>query len=209
MRVRHITISILLVSVLFSLTSCGSDSCPTVDGGPGSNGGELPRASMEGLIEHFAGSMEARDIEAYSECLTQGYLFEFTPEDAESLGLPPEEPWWEKIPDVNSMSNMFSDPEVTIIQVDLPIVSRGYGDGVYTVRCEPSIKVTVEHAGAGEPTTYWVYVSWLDFKVGPDESESGLLQIAGIREELKGGLAPGSPAATEPVTFGRIKSMFR
>jgi hypothetical protein len=207
MRVRRIAIGILLVSVLSYLTSCGSDSCP--GGGPGSDGEDLPRATVEGLIEQFAGSMEARDIEAYSGCLTQGYIFEFTPEDAESLGLPPEEPWWGKIADVNSMSNMFSDAEVTVIQVDLAIVSRGYVDGVYTVRCEPSIKITVELAGGGEPTTYWVCGSWLDLKVGPDETESGLLQIAGIREELKAGLAPGSLVATEPCTFGRIKSMFR
>lgn len=203
MGFRYTAIGILLVSALFSLTSCGSDSCPDV------SGDEHPRASIEGLIEHFAGSLEARDIDAYGGCLTEAYIFEFTPEDADSLGLPPDEPWWGKIPDVASTSNMFSDPEVTQIQVDLYIESRGYADGIYTVTCEPSIKVTVEPGGGGETITYWVYGSWLYFKIGPDEAESGLLQIVGIKEELKWGPAPGSLVCVEVDTFGRIKSLFR
>lgn len=203
MGFRYIAIGILLVSALFFLTSCGSDSCPDV------NGEEHSRASIEGLIEHFAGSLEARDIDAYSGCLTEGYIFEFTPEDADSLGLPPDEPWWGKIPDVASTSNMFSDPEVTQIQVDLYIESRGYAGGIYTVTCDPSIKVTIEPAGGGEAFTYWVYGSWLYFKIGPDEAESGLLQIVGIREELKGGPAPGILAAVELCTFGGIKAMYK
>ena len=203
MGFRYIAVGILLVSALFSLTSCGSDACPDV------SGDEHPRASIEGLIEHFAGSLEARDIDAYGGCLTEGYIFEFTPEDADSLGLPPDEPWWGKIPDVASTSKMFSDPEVTQIQVVLFIEGRGYADGIYTVRCDPSIRVTVEPGGAGETITYWVHGSWLYFKIGPDEAESGLLQIVGIGEERKYSWDTGSLAATEPCTFGGIKAMYR
>lgn len=210
MSFRHMAIAALLVSALFLLTSCGSDSCTDV-GTSGCNCGgeeEHARSTVEGTVEAFAEAMEEKDLDAYADCLTEDYLFEFTPQDAENLGLPPGSPWWGKTEDLGAMGGLFDDPYVSGIDFDIHIVDGSFTGDVYTLRCAPSLKVFIDDPDGGEGVTLWVYDSWLHFTVSPDAYEADLWQIGEIREEMKYGLDGGEGAATEPTTFGSIKAMY-
>ena len=184
MSLRHMAISVLLVSALFLLTSC-NDSCTNPGGDSGCD--EHIRATAEGTVEAFARSMEAMDIDAYSECLADTYRYRFTPQDAEDAGLPPDEPWWGKTEDIQSTGSLFSDPYVSKVESELPI----------------------DDPDGGESMTLWVFKSWLHLEIRPDEHEAGLWQITGIREEMKPDCAGGEAPATEATTLGSIKVLYR
>jgi hypothetical protein len=146
----------------------------------------LDRKTPENLIKFFADSYIERDIDRYDESLHDEFLFTFTTEDAELIGLPADEPWWGKTPDVAAANNMFESPDVTKVEMDLPVSSGPWPteDGL-GYRLEPAIKVTVEEAGATEPTTYWVFSSWFDVEIVEDPYDTTLWVFKGIQESLK------------------------
>ena len=144
------------------------------------------RKTPENLIEFFADSYVEKDIERYDESLDDGFLFTFTSEDAELIGLPVDEPWWGKTPDVAAARNMFESPDVSKVEMDLPLAGGPWpSEESVWYRLEPTIKVTVEDAGGGEPTTYFVFSSWFDVEIIEDPYDSTLWVFKGIEESLK------------------------
>jgi len=236
---RPTVVVMAIVSCLFALTlSCSESKCPsTCDVIP-----LYPRPSANDLIEFFAGAYEEEDIEKYSVALSEFFEFEFTPDVADSLGLPEETPWWGKTDDIASTENMFGAPEVPKIQIDLDqsgssswesVVHRHIGpdgddpgDEPDTTEIEglgkefePDIKVWIDRPDE-DVFILWVNNSLLDIWVAPDPDSPGHWVILRIKEMEKPGLAllpedPGTrsiqtqSAASEPSTWGGIKSMFR
>ena len=146
----------------------------------------LDRKTQENLIKFFADSYVEKDIDRYSESLHDGFLFTFTTEDAELIGLPVDEPWWGKTPDVAAAGNMFDAPLVSKVEMDLPIAGGPWPtEEGWLYRLEPTIKVTVDDEGGGEPTTYWVFSSWFDAEIISDPYDSTLWVFKGIQESLK------------------------
>ncbi len=144
------------------------------------------RKTPENLIKFFADAYEKKDIDRYSESLHDNFLFTFTSDDADLLGLPPDQPWWGKTPDVNTAKNMFEASTVTKIEMDLPLNSAPWptDDGI-GYRLEPTIKVTVEEPGAVEPTIYFVFASWFVVEIVEDPYDSTLWVFKAIEESLK------------------------
>ncbi len=172
-----------------------------------------PRSTPECLIETFEWAMMRRDIDAYDECLSDMYLFTFTSEDADLMGLPPDEPWWGKTQDVESIGNLFASADVATIWCDLAIASGPWptGDGV-GYRLEPDIKVTVEETH-GPGVIYKVDASWLDVEIVPDpySPEEWVFHVMEERLKLPYASEMGQDQSTleQPSTFGSIKSMWR
>ncbi|MGD9401976.1 MAG: hypothetical protein PVF95_06885, partial [bacterium] len=131
-------------------------------------------------------------------------------EDAESVGLPPDEPWWGAAEDLAAMESFFSDTTVIKVEaeiwVDSPAVSR---DKNSSMRCWPYIKVSMQRAGWSEPAMMTVEDTWLYFEFVRDEADTNLWRILKMREELRESVKAKASMATEPVTFGRIKDIFR
>jgi hypothetical protein len=205
-----------LIAVAFLVStgclSCNDDKCTN----PG-NGDDIPlRTTPDDLMEFLAWSYEARDLEHYDEALHQSYTFEFVPEVADSLGLPPGEPWWGKTGDVVSTQNMFESSDVMSIQMDLVGVTpwsactdEATGLAGMCRRVEPDIKVVID-TGWYETLTLWVNNSLLDITVVQDPHESEMWQILRIAEIEKTptSLASG-PLATEPSTWSSVKAWFK
>ena len=168
---------------------------PTSD----TNGGGPPatwdRTNQDNLMNFFAQAYEDKDILDYDDALDVSFLFQFTPEVAESLKLPEDKPWWGKTEDVISTGNMFEEPTVTDIVMDYEYVVDWYTcwDSLTTefgkdtlfsglcARLKPDIKVTIETPGT-EPRILWVNNSWLDVMVVPDRFEDELWTILRIQE---------------------------
>ena len=94
-RTILLSAAILLPALLLS---CGSDTSTN----PG-NEADYSRGTPEEVVEAFALAIETRNIAIYEECLSQDYRFEFIPEDADSVGLPPDRPWWQAAQDLAAM----------------------------------------------------------------------------------------------------------
>ena len=163
--------------------------------GGGDNGGgtvEYER-TRDGILNFFANAYENRDLERYVEALHDEFLFQFTPEVAESIGLPADEPWWGKSEDVGSTGNMFNEQTVTRIKMDLPdpnwfpcrVIRPAPPDTIkfegFCTRVTPDIRVTVEEPGK-EELIYVVNRSWLYIAITPDPVYDELWQIIGIEE---------------------------
>jgi hypothetical protein len=173
------------VILMICLAGYGAGCSVSSDGGDPVKP-ELDRKTPENLMKFFADSYVEKDIDRYDESLHDEFLFTFTTEDAELIGLPVDEPWWGKTPDVNTADNMFESPDVSKIEMDLPIAGGPWPseDGLL-YRLEPTIKVTVEDPGGGEPTTYFVFSSYFDVEIVEDPYDSELWVFKGIQESLK------------------------
>jgi hypothetical protein len=193
-------LAVLAILSLSLCISCGDDSVTDTGGADES----YSRATPEDLIRALAHSMEERDILIYSECLHDEYLFTFVAKDAELVGLPSNQPWWGKTPDVGAVGNIFSESTVTSIDCDLPVKSGPWptADGV-GYRLEPIIRIVVEPEDATEPTVFLVNACWFDIEIVEDPYDNELWVFKGIQETLKQGLR-----AVEPSTFGGLKGLF-
>jgi len=202
MRLKPALLIVCILALAFAM-SCGSDS-PT-----GTGGEKYSRETPEEALLALAFAMANKDIDVYDECLSDDFMFGFVPHDCEDAGVPEADPWWGRADDMASTDSMFSHPMVTKIEADFPVNSSSSSGNERAFRCEPSIKVTVEPDGGGEPTVYFVWSSWLHVKLVKDEADTNLWQISEMREELKETHIMGGVLATEPSTFGSIKAMFR
>jgi hypothetical protein len=123
--------------------------------------------SVEEALDDYAGSIEAKDIETYADCLDYDHRFIFTDEIAWDMGLPPDAPWWEKKQDLAAMTNMFGDPYVVSITFEYTIVERRTilvgGRMATKVRTRPDIRLTYVRSET-EPTIFLVKDSYLDFE---------------------------------------------
>ena len=209
MRLRT-TMTWLTLLCVAMLVSCGRDDTM----GPGDGTALFPRTTPEELIRCFAHAMEERDMDSFAECHDEAYLFEFTLQDAELIGLPVGEPWWGRTEDLAAMDNLFESGQVSGIECDLHVSSGPWPDGdLVRYRLEPNIKITVEDGSWSERMTYWVFSSWFDVEIGSDPEESEKWVLLRIKESLKDPSGSGAEsltaAGTEPSTFGGIKSMFK
>lgn len=204
MRTRATLTTLAIVYFALSL-SCGEDT--VTDPGP-----EYSRGTPEELIDALAYSMEHKDIDVYAECLHDEYLFVFISEDADSLYLPPDQPWWGKTQDIGAMSDLFNDPDVVQISCTFhPDVGPWPTDDGVGYRLDPSMKFTID-GGAQEDTTLWVYDTWLIIEAVPDPYANEDWVFKEIVETPKaGGLsAPGSgEMAARHTTFGSVKARYK
>jgi hypothetical protein len=188
----------LLLTIGFILVF--ATGCWNPFGGNGNgddNGGNgFDRKTRDNLMEFFANAYQEENIDDYIESLHDKFLFQFTPAAAETLGLPPDQPWWGKTEDVAATRNMFEDATVTEITMQLTKVIDWYGcvdireappDTIigWCARFDATIDVTVTEPGQ-EPLTYIVRDSWLDLIVTADPlSTIGEWVIVRIEEKEK------------------------
>lgn len=147
---------------------------PATDVGNGDD--PISKDEPDHLLNWLAKSYQDKDIELYDEALHDAFIFVFTEDVADSLGLDPEEPWWGKTRDVTSTQKMFSSSEVTEVNMSYISVDRWVAvtdsvggeeyNGVFS-RVQPDILVTVEKPGK-EPMRYVVNESYLDITVVQD-----------------------------------------
>jgi hypothetical protein len=172
----------------------GLGCSPTSD--PGGNGnGPISRDTPSHLLNWLAVAYQDKDLESYEEALHDEYLFVFTEDIADSLGLDPEEPWWGKTKDVSSTGKMFASSEVT--EINMKYISEDPWapheeerpdttySGVFS-RVTPDILVTIENPGE-EPLRLVVNESFLDVVVVrdpkfPDENLWVFLKIEEIEK---------------------------
>jgi hypothetical protein len=160
---------------LWVLILVGIGCSPTADTN-GNGDGPISRDTPDHLLNWLAVAYADKDLEAYDEALHDEFLFVFTKDVADSLGLPEDKPWWGKTKDVTSTENMFNSTEVTRIAMDyVP-----YGDRwqtceewrdttVYYGTCRrviPDILVTIDKGE--EPLNLVVQDSYLDVTVVRD-----------------------------------------
>ena len=209
MNARLIPATLAFLSLAL-LLSCGEDSVTDTDTGP-----KYSRETPEGLVQALAYSMEHKDIDLYDECLHDEFLFTFTPEDAEMVGIPADQPWWGKTPDVSAMNEMFKDPIVVEIECDLPV-----NGGPWTIpegvqyRLEPTMKFTLDQGPAAEDSTLFVFSSWFYVKISRDPYDGDKWVFRAIQETLKDpkGARSGAGsdvAAVEATTFGSVKARYK
>jgi hypothetical protein len=182
------------------------------------------RGTPDALVEYVEHAYSSEYAPLYGDGLDRLFLFVFTPDVADSLGLPPDQPWWGKTNELASATNMFNSPEVTRVKFSLtrmggwaPCVDIRGGsdpDTLYglSARLVPDIRVTIETPGE-EPVTLLVDNSYIDIMVVPDPEFRGLWTVAKMEEihRIPSGLpVSGSREVTvESHTWGLIKSLFR
>jgi len=170
---------IWVVLGLWIMVLVGLGCSPTADTN-GNGGPPISRDTPDHLLNFLAVAYADKDLDSYEEALHDEFLFVFTKDIADSLGLDPEEPWWGKTKDVGSTEKMFNASEVTQITMDyVP-----YGDRWNAVkevrytetdsvvyygtarRVIPEISVTIDEGE--EPKIYRVTESYLDVIVVRD-----------------------------------------
>jgi hypothetical protein len=205
---------LLLVMTLLLVGSCGDDRC-----GLSGVGREDPRSTPGRVVKALTECHEERDLEVYSELLDEDYIFSFTPEVAESVGLPADEPWWFREDELAATGNMFDCQTVTSIKFGCWIRDRdttGTGDSTaIALKLDFDFRLTIEEPGREDLLLRAGTQTRLDLIVVPDPDDPGLWVIEKIGETSRvGGREPLLPPADvavsqESCTLGNIKSMFR
>jgi hypothetical protein len=203
-----ISVAAALALTGLALLSCSDDECgPRVD--------EPLRDTPANLLQSFTDALEEQQIDAYTACLDEAYRFEFMPDDWDSAGVTPDTPYWGKIQDVASTTNMFESVRVTSVSFDLgiPLTQMVCSDTLCLVLYHPDIQVveTYQHG----TITYWVNNSRLYVTLARDPQDPDLWVIRNLEEE-PGHLSAGmrdprglAGAGTESTTFGEVKAMFK
>ena len=161
---------------LWILALVGIGCSPTADTN-GNGDGPISRDTPDHLLNWLAVAYGDKDLESYQEALHDEFLFVFTKEVADSMGLDPDEPWWGKTKDVTSTENMFNSTEVTQIAMDyvpsgdqwVPYEEVREDTIIYygtSRRVIPDILVTIDKGG--EPLNLLVKDSYLDVVVVRD-----------------------------------------
>jgi len=153
----------------------GFGCSPTADTN-GNGDGPISRDTPDHLLNWLAVAYAEKDLEAYQEALHDEFLFVFTKEVADSMGLDPDEPWWGKTKDVISTENMFNSPEVIGVSMDyspygdqwIPHTEERQDTTYYGTfrRVVPDIVVTIDQGE--EPLNLVVRDSYLDVVVVRD-----------------------------------------
>jgi hypothetical protein len=155
---------------------------------------EYDRTTPDNLLNFLSQAYEDKDLDHYDEALDEDFLFQFTEDVADEMGLPEDKPWWAKTEDLSSTKNMFEAPEVSSIVMEYEIKVPWYtceeirDDATYSGKCcevTPEIKVTIEDEAGGEPTTLWVNFSYLHITVIQDRFDESLWTIVRIEEHPK------------------------
>ena len=200
-----------IMAVMFLLVSCSSDKTTVPeDKCPG-------RTTPENLILTLACAYHARDIDAYADLLHEDFIFEFIPDIADSLGLPPDSPWWGRTADVAATKALFEDSTVTGISFSYEIIGDWFAcedvraDTTFTGLCcrlDPLIEVLVQSAGVD--TIFSVNESWLDITLAYESYTEGLWVMLRMEEHMKQTLAcsPLTTFATRPSSLSGIKALW-
>jgi hypothetical protein len=190
------------LAVIAAFCSCGNDTC-------GPSGTDSTRETVGGLLEVFTESLGDKDLARYDECLEDGYLYEFAPQDAESLGLASWDPFWGRMEDTSAVGNMFRDEAVKQIAFDLTEIARhraeDRGDSVVVLTMTTDISLTLEYPGS-EPFGFLIRSTRLEVTAAPDPGAEGMWVIRKIKEYYAGGACRA--LATAPTSFGMLKARF-
>jgi hypothetical protein len=182
--------------LILLMTGCWNPFSSDDNGGGNGPPPEYNRKNRDNLLNFLADSYEKKDLDKYTEALHERFQFHFTPDVAETLGLPPDEAWWGKTEDIASTGNMFETETVTRIQMNLGEPAWYWTQVIrqnedpdppdtlegFETRVEPDIRVTIEEPGK-EELILKVDKSWLFIAVVPDPNEDGLWQIIAIEED--------------------------
>jgi hypothetical protein len=210
-RAQFLVLPVLVVLLLFSCSD--PESPPIVE--------EVDRSDPDNLLLVFAKSYKEKDLADYDECLDQDFLFQFTEDIADSLGLPRFEPWWGKTEDLSSTGNMFGSPNVTDIGFNYEWIGEWIAcqevreDTTFSGLCrrmEPLIRVVTVVGGDDPYLMYRVDDSFVDVTVVPDRFTNGMWTVLRMNEVKKRqllGSAVSQFSATEPSSWGSIKSLWR
>lgn len=183
---------VLLIAALASTAIFGCS--PSSDTGPPPVE-EVKRDTPDNLMLFFARAYKEKDLDDYKEALDDDFLFQFTPDIADSLGLPADKPWWGKTEDVKSTQQMFENPNVTDIAFSYETVGEWIPhtevredttfSGLFR-RYDPLIEVITLVDNDEDPELKLrVDESWLDIVVVPDRLTAGLWTILRIEESKK------------------------
>jgi hypothetical protein len=217
-----------MICLMVLAFSCSGDRTVDTDGDAALVSSELStpeekRYAERGTLDEAVTCMmlgyDREHLAAYGSVLDDEFRFQFLPEVAESLGLPPGEPWWGKVEDLSSTQNMFEASTVTNVNASLvrmtswsactdPVTGR---EGM-CARFEPDIMVVIEESGQ-EPIILWVNQTWIDVIAVRDQQDEGLWCILALEEIAK----PFTVFAdtrirsltTEGTSWGDIKALFR
>ena len=201
-----------ILALALAVLSCSSDRrcCPEQDipiGDP---------SSPDHLVNLFAYSLEARNIDVYSKCLDGSYTFTFPQADWELAGVTVDRPFWGKAEDVAATANMFSCAGVKTIEFDwLPPVADWAvaTDSIFvvdhwqSVPCfiaifQPDIRIT-EQWGDSQPIGNWMHYSRFVVTVCQDRADRRFWTILRIVE------VPITGFVGELSGFGGIKARFK
>ncbi len=190
---------VLLAALLIPALQFGCS--PSSDQGPPPVE-EYDRTTEDNLMLFFANAYREKDLADYEEALDENFLFVFTEDIADSLGLPPDEPWWGKTEDLNSTKILFESETVTDIAftyeyyttwvdcIELRIEQTPSGPDTtrfsgLCCRLNPLIEVTTIVDNDEDPILKLrVDNSWLDVTVIPDPFNEDLWTVLKI-EEIK------------------------
>ncbi|MFC1800297.1 hypothetical protein ACFL2Z_05275 [Candidatus Eisenbacteria bacterium] len=156
---------------------------------------EVKPTDPDNLMLFLARAYREEDPDDYDQALDESFLFQFTPDIADELGLPELEPWWGKTEDLGSTRGMFDEPTVTAITFTYETVGEWIPhievrkdttfSGVFR-RYDPLIEVITVTDNPEDPELrYRVDGSWLDIIAVPDRFTEGNWTILKIQEVEK------------------------
>ncbi len=209
LRLRHHLVCIcmaLLAAV--ALASCGKGGTT----GPKEDDGCCSPDTPDNLMKALACAYQTEDMDAYGTLLHDDYLFGFVIDVADSLGLPPDHPWWGKTNDVSSTANLFADDDADFSIEFIPVeegwtpgeISRGGAviAGLFR-RYVPNFTLAIEKAG--EPITMVGGGTYLDVVVVPHPLYAGYFAVLEMEEVLRN---PATAPLHVPVTLSQVKALY-
>lgn len=202
-------LGLLVFCSLIMVCSCGKRTSEVKDGSSPSY------ESAQEVLEAYVASCLTEDIDAYASCLGENYRFIFLEDVADTLGLPPSQPWWGKEDDVAAMSNLFGDESVSWEEFQFTVESTdtlSRADSmIVKMRIRPDILVLIERS-QGEPLYLLIRQSHLDFRfTSTAASKDDWIMVETSEECVRLGAPVTRPgqAATEPFTYSALKAVFR
>jgi hypothetical protein len=207
-RFYLVFVSIMCV-LSITLFSCGKDSKT----GPKDEDGCCLPDTPDNLVAALECAVETQDLEIYEGLLHDEYLFSFVVDVADSLGLPPDAPWWGKTKDVSSTADLFSDGNAEFRVAFIPEEDHwtacqvDRGDMTYTGYCRSytaDLRLHVENPGC-EPLTMVGDETYVDVTVVPHHLISGHFAVLQIEEVFK---VRGAAPLTETLTWSMVKAMY-
>lgn len=219
MRVRNLRLRYYVVCICMAglvaivLASCGGDSKT----GPKDDDGCCMPDTPDNLMTALACVYGSKDFEAYEHLLHDEYRFSFMVFVADSLGLPPDEPWWGKTTDLQSTANLFTDGNADFSIVFIPVL-EGWtpheidrGDTVFTGvfrRYIIDLKLELEEPGT-EPINLVGDATYVDVMVVSHPYIAGHFAVLDIEESPRIQVKAPQACLEQALTWSEVKGMYR